>query len=187
MPRPEQTALEILEERRRKAGQLFQSARDVGGQERWIGEYVRKHGALVHLVTRTTRRDPQGPMQSAGVDPLFGDITDPEFLEGTRTDIRSLIDHEPSKQLLSKYGIEEDREVVFWLPRILLDEKGLITPVRFRGVEIGDLFVWDRAWYIVQEAHRDHYQGVSDHFFYVGAFCNRYHHNSVPSVAPSDC
>jgi len=177
---PEQRIIDILESRRKKATHLFQSEGDYDAQNMWVREYVDQAGANLSVYLNITARDPQ-PGESGGVHPLYGDIRDPAIESLTKKDFRAIVDHKVSAQKLKKYGIDEEREVVFWFPFSSLQEAGVITPVRFRGLAIGDLVFWDSTWYIAENVHRDHYQGQTDRFFFVGAFCNRYRHDSIDS------
>jgi hypothetical protein len=184
--------LEQLEASRRE-GNLFQGDRDFEGQDRWVREHAEKTGAKIHFFPSSTVRNPKTPPdgssrgESAGVDPLYGDILDPEFFDNPelRDDVKKnlacLIEHHPSKQLLKKYGIDEEREVIFHIPFTLLREKGLVTPRAFRGVDLGDLVLWDGTWYMVYNAHRGSYQGQRINHFYTAAICNRYRLNNVPT------
>jgi len=179
----------------RKKDNLFQSSRDFDAQNRWVQEQVEKLGAAVHLfVTSTQRGLADGPMESAGVDPLYGDILDPEwFADGSPRDkqkfnIRCLIEHTPSKQSLKRYGIEETRDVIFFFPFEKLSSEGLVTPQRFRGVDIGDLIEWDGTMYIVLNVHRESYFGQTVSNYFTSAACMRYQHNAVPTEdTPEEC
>jgi hypothetical protein len=187
MPIPQKSVLQQFTERQSEESLLFQGSRDFAGQNKWILDMVQKMGAPVYLFSRSTQRDPVGPAQSAGIDPLYGDILDPEYTLPSVKDkapLRALIQHNPSKQMLRKFGVEEVREVVFWFPKVLLEEAGLITERRFRGIDIGDLLVWDGTWYIAESVHRDHYLGQSSQFFFSVAFANRYSHNAIPTESP---
>jgi hypothetical protein len=179
--------LKRWEASRDKTG-LFQSDRDFDAQNRWVKEQVEKLGAAVHLfVTSTVRGLGDGPGESAGVDPLYGDILDPEwFADGGEDDkqkfnIRCLVEHSPSKQKLKRYGIEEVRDVIFYFPFEKLEEEGLVTQVRHRGVDIGDIIEWDSTLYIVLSSHRESYFGQTVSNYFTSATCKRYIHNAVPT------
>jgi hypothetical protein len=188
---PEQGSLLKQFEASRAEGNLFQSKLDFASQSRWVEEQVRRMGASVHLMVTSTQRAPQGPKQSAGVDPLYGDILDPEFFTDEGRDERqfnlhALVEHHPSKQVLKRYGIEEEREVMFHVPFSVLEEKGLVTDLRFRGIDIGDLFLWDGSWYISLSVHREAYFGQTVSNYFTTATCKRYRHNSVPTNDVAD-
>lgn len=188
MSRPEQSILGELELKRARLPQLFQGITDGDLLDRMAIDYTEKMGAPTFFYNRSTYRDPQGPTQSAGVDDLFGDVQDPEFLqEKGQHQLRSVVEHKPSDQRLLHFGVDEQREVIFWYPAGMLRRAELITEIRFRGIEIGDLIVWDGSWYIVAEAHRDHYLGNSGRFIWSGAFCNRYHHGALPVNMQAQC
>lgn len=186
---PEQSFLELFE-KSRSEGNLFQSSIDYALQSRIVREQVEKLGAAVHLMVTSTMRNPQGPTQSAGVDSLYGDILDPEFFADSpdqrQFNIRVLVEHHPSKQLLKKYGIDEEREVLFHFPFEALEERGLVTEERFRGVDIGDLVMWDGSWYIAVSVHREAYFGQTVSHFFTSISCKRYRHNSVPTEDAAD-
>lgn len=193
MGTPEQDLIVEFETRRRttERATLFQTDRDFRAQDRWVREQVEKLGAPVHLLPTSTQRDPQGFLQSAGVDPLDGDILNPEFFTGPEVDerqfdIRVIVEHEPSKQMLMKYGIDEQREVGFHFVKSILVEKELVTERRFRGLDIGDLVFWDGTWYILQNVHRDHYFGQTVNNYFVVGFASRYTHDNVPIADVSD-
>lgn len=173
---------------------LFQGDRDFKAQDRWVRESVQKEGAPIHLLPVSTERDPQGPLQSAGVDPLDGDILNPEFLayppgkDQRKFNIRVIVEHQPSKQELTKYGIDEQREVGFHFVRSILDDLSLVeaNSRRHRGIDIGDLVFWDGTWYILQNVHRDHYFGQTVNPYFVVGFASRYQLDNVPIGDVSD-
>ncbi len=188
MPRPEKSILQQFEESRVQ-GNLFQTQRDINAQNRWVQEQVKVLGAEVVLALVSTVRGPgDGPGESAGVDPLYGDIIDPQWFERTveeeaqrKYNFRCLPDHQPSKQLLKRYGIEETRDVIFHFPFVTLQERGLVTPERYRGIAIGDFVVWDESWYIALSAHRESYHGSTTSHYFTSISCKRYAPNSVPT------
>jgi hypothetical protein len=186
--------LKRWEASRNKTG-LFQGQRDFDAQNRWVKEQVEKLGGAVHLfVTSTQRGLADGPLESAGVDPLYGDVLDPEwFADGDSKDqqkfnFRCLIEHQPSKQSLKRYGIEETRDVIFHFPFDKLKDEGLVTEVRHRGVDIGDIIEWDSTLYIVLSAHRESYFGQTVSNYFTSAACMRYKFNAVPTAdTPEVC
>lgn len=194
MPHPESgEILRLFEESRGKEA-LFQTQRDYTAQQRWVEEQVLSLGAKVHLIPASTAKFPQGQLESAGVDPLYGDILDPEFVDGPgnldqrKLNASCLVEHEPSKQLLKKYGVDEAKDCIFHFPTSLLGKLGLITYKRFRGVDIGDLVIWDNTWYIVQSSHRGAFFGNTNNPYFTSAFADRYRHNSVPTErVANDC
>lgn len=182
---PEQDGILAQFEKSRLEGNLFQSTRDFDAQGRWVGEQVEKLGAAVHLMVTSTQREPQGNLESAGVDPLYGDILNPEFLSDKPEDqrkfnLRCLVEHHPSKQTLKRYGIDEEREVIFHFVFETLKALGLVTSRRFRGVDIGDLVFWDGTWYLVLSTHREAYFGQTVSTYFTSTTCKRYRHDSVP-------
>lgn len=194
---PNQSDSKILEEQRLKEEKdktLFQGDVDFSFLSGLSEEQSERIGATIHLIPVSTERDPQGEFQSAGVDSLDGDILDPEFFGNPDTkdnrilNFRCLIEHEPPKQMLKKYGVDEQREIVFFLPFPILKQKGIVSEWRPFGVDIGDLIVWDGTWYQAWNVHRDHYFGQRDKSHYIATFCNRYRHNSVPTEdIPDPC
>jgi len=189
MGSPEQSLLAQFEARRFKDN-LFQSPRDYEAQGKWTQEQVEKLGAAVHLFLSSTERAPaDGPGESAGVDPLYGDILDPEFIDDEgeydkrKFNLRCIVEHSPSKQLLLRYGIEEERDVIFHFPYQKLVDEGIVTTRRFRGVDIGDLIEWDGTWYIVLSTHREAYFGQTVSNYFTSTSCKRYRANSVPTGA----
>lgn len=196
MPKPDQDQLNLLEQQRTEleGRQLFQSDRDFRFQQARVGEQSERLGGVIHFVPVSTERSPQGPFQSARVDPLDGDVLDPQFIENPMNldlddpdnfdqrlkNVDCILQHEPSKQLLKKFGIDEEREIVFWVPFTIFKTAGIVTEKRFRGADIGDLIVWDGTWYMAQNVHRDHYFGQRDVSFFVACFCNRYRQNLNP-------
>lgn len=176
----------------RTEGGLWQSDRDFSAQERWVVEGCVKRGAKIQYLPSVTVRRAQGndPLSSGqGIDPLYGDILDPQWLkELERKDLPCFVEHQPSKQKLKKYSIDEQKEVIFHIPFCLLKKEGLVTRKRFRGADIGDLVVWDGSWYIVDAAHRGSYFGQRINHYYTAAICNRYRLNNVPvEDYPDDC
>lgn len=196
MPKPDQEQLSLLEQLRqvREGEQLFQSDRDLRFNTQLVSEQNERLGGVIQFIPVSTERFPTGAFQSFGVDPLDGDILDPQFQNNPETalnerepdPIACFLQHEPSKQLLKKYGIDEEREIIFWVPFSTFKERGFVTETRFRGADIGDLIVWDGTWYIAQNVHRDHYFGQRTDAFEVACFCNRYRQNLNPIHAVAD-
>lgn len=184
---PEQGSILAQFEASRTEGNLFQTQRDYDAQYLWTKEQVEKLGASVHLFVTSNQRDPQGPDENDSIDPLYGDILDPEFFsepperDKRKLNIRCLIEHHPSKQSLKRYGIDEVREVIFFFPFKTLKDLGLVTEHRFRGVDIGDLILWDGAWYIALNVHREAYFGQTISPYFTSVACIRYRHNAVPT------
>jgi len=179
--KPAQRIIEQFEERRKKENLRFQGRRDFDNQMRRLCDQVCNEGAAVHLLHRITADNPRGELGEApGVDDMYGDVVNPEVLIDKASMMHCLVEHAPSKQLKTKLGIEEEREVVFWFPWIHLDDGNHINPSRFRGISMGDFVIWDNTWYIAEDVHRDHYFGQTDWWFFCGAFCNRYHHDTMP-------
>jgi hypothetical protein len=148
-------------------------------------------GAMVNLIPRSTQRNPRGSLESPGVDGLDGDVIDPEFLDFEGNDQRKLnfsciVEHNPSKQMLKKFGIDELREVVFHFSLKALRDAGLVTEAKFRGVDLGDLVEWDGTWYIAHNVHRNSYFGQSDRFLTVSAFCDRYRLNTIDETSKNN-
>ncbi len=189
--------LDLLQqfETSRDEGNLFQSDRDEAAQNRWIKEQSEKLGGAIFLVPNATERRPQGEQQAAGIDTMFGDILDPQInnlpedLRDIEPNLRCIIEHEPSKQTLKRYGVDETRDVIFHVALIILKEKGLVNEVRFRGIDVADLAVWDNSWYIVRSVHRSAYFGQRASAFFTAAACNRYRLNNVTTnqTAPGSC
>jgi hypothetical protein len=182
---PEQGSILAQFEASRTEGNLFQSKKDFDAQLQWVEEQVEKLGAAVHLMVTSTQRAPQGNLESAGVDPLYGDILNPEFLTGTPEDqrqfnLRCIVEHHPSKQTLKRYGIDEEREVIFHFVFSKLEKVGLVTEKRFRGIDIGDLVFWDGTWYLVLSTHREAFFGQTVSQYFTSTTCKRYRHDSVP-------
>jgi len=177
-----QDILADFEERRSRAGpQLFQGVRDQDAQDRFAIEFVERQGAAVILAPRVNRLRPEGEDIYAGVDPIDVDRLDIEYIDKLlRVNVRAIVEHEPSRQLLTKYGVEEERDVVFYVPFTTLNSLGLVNDDRFRGLVLGDMFEWDGTWYIVREAHRANYHGLTDRYHLTAGFCTRYYHTSTP-------
>ena len=157
-------------------------------QER-VEEKIRLLGAVIHYVPVSSERNPKegiGPKQSAGVDPLDGDILDPGFFDNPEAEdqrkfnMRVLLEHAPSKQNLKLYGVDEERELTIHIPVSTLKDEGLTSKWRVNGADIGDLVFWDSSWYVIQNVHRGSYFGQRDLPFLVACFANRYRHNSSP-------
>lgn len=182
---PEQGSILQQFEASRTEGNLFQSSRDYSAQNLWVLEQVEKLGAAVHLFVTANQRTPQGPLETSGVDTLYGDILDPEYFSNPeekdqrKFNLRAIVEHHPSKQVLKRYGIDEVRDVIFHVPFQRLVDVGLVTPTRFRGIDIGDLFLWDGTWFIVLSTHREAYFGQTISSFFTSCACMRYRHNSV--------
>lgn len=185
---PQKSLLDQFEEQRAQAKLTFQTSQDGDGQDRWVLEQVEKLGAPVILIPKATQRDPQGPSETDGIDKLYGDVKNPAYIDDKqKPNFRSIVEHHPSVQRLKKFGVMEEREVIFWFPLAALRNANLVTDRNFRGIGIGDFIVWDGTWYLTDAAHRDYYFGQTDRFYFTGAFCNRYQHNSLPEEAtPSE-
>lgn len=175
----------ILEqlERSRQEGGLWQSDRDFRAQDRWTVEGCNKRGAAIQYLPSVTVRRAQGddPLSTGqGIDPLYGDILDPQFIEDLkRENMRAWVEHKPSEQKLKMYSISEEKDVIFHIPFTTLKKAGLVTKRRFRGADIGDLVVWDGTWYIARAVHRGSYFGQRISHFFTAVFCDRYILNSV--------
>jgi hypothetical protein len=192
MSTPEQGSILQQFEASRTEGNLFQSAIDFALQGRIVEEQVERLGAAVHLFVTSTQREPQGPLQSSGVDTLYGDILDPEFFSNPeekdqrKFNLRCIVEHKPPRQMLKRYGIDEERDVIFHFPFTKLKALGLVTETRFRGVDIGDLVFWDGTWYLVLNSHREAFFGQTVSSYFTTAACKRYRHNSVPTNDVAD-
>ena len=195
MTKPTTSLAKQLEEERLANEETFlQTDRDFSFKDGLVVERQELIGGVIHVIPVSTERNPVqgiGPFQTAGVDDLYGDILDPQFTDGNPEDQRKLncrgyIQHEPSKQLLTLYGIDEQREIAFYIARTTLTEVGLVSEWRFHGTDIGDLFVWDGTWYQAQNVHRAKYFGQRDLAHYTASFCNRFRHNAVPTNAVAD-
>jgi hypothetical protein len=196
MSNPEFGSILQQYEASRKEENTFQTQRDFDAQRRWVEEQAERLGAAVHLFVTSTQRaegaQNEAPFASGGVDPLYGDILDPSFHDAPderdqrQINIRCIVEHQPSKQSLKKYGIDEQREVIFHFPLSVLKDKGLVTPARFRGVDIGDLVQWDDSWYIVVTSHRSAYFGQTTGNYFTAAAAERYRPNSVPIDNPAN-
>lgn len=197
MPKPDSLIAAQLEQARaeQEARKLFQGSRDVQFITNKVEEKAIKVGGNIHFLPVSTERDPTGPFQSAGVDPLDGDILDPEFvLDPTKVDLDTLlnfdcqIEHEPPQQLLKLYGVDEQREVAFWLPFSTLKRSGLVDSWRIHGAEQGDLILWDDTWYQAWNVYRDKYHGQRSEAHYILCFCDRYRTNSQdPEDVADEC
>jgi hypothetical protein len=190
---------ELFEEARtiEEVGTLLQGDGDFFFLQSRVLERIQLLGAVVHYIPVSTERDPRdgiGPKQSAGVDPLDGDILDPGFFDNPELEdqrkfnMRCLMEHEPSKQNLKRYGVDEERDITFHIPVVTLETEGLVSKWRVNGADIGDLVFWDKTWYIIQNVHRGSYFGQRDLPFLIACMANRYRHNSVPTedVAVND-
>ncbi len=173
MTTPSQDLVRQFDESRQK-DQLFASQRDYDSQVRILRKQIQEEGTAVVLLPRTSHRRPQGTMQASGVDPLDGDVLDLHFNAEESHRLALWVPHAPSKQMLKKYGIDEDRDVVFWFLFEDLKDAGLVTQQKFRGIDLGDLVVWDRTWYRIDNVHRHEYLGQSERFFYSLGFSTRY-------------
>lgn len=173
-------------EQSRLEGGLFQGDRDFTAQDRWVREGAKKRGAKVHFFPMNTGPNPENT-DGAGVDPLYGDILDPEFLSNPDVkderlfNLECYVEHRPSKQKLMKYGVDEQKDVIFHFPFSLLEEQGLVDKFRFRGTDLGDLILWDGTWYRIDAAHRGSFFGQRISHYFTAAICNRYRHNNVPT------
>lgn len=179
-----QELVAAFEARRSAKTQFGQGKRDQDSQDRAAREYVRRYGATTaHLIPRLNDR-----RNSPGVDALDGDIEDPQFLtSATRFNFPCLIDHQPSKSLLGKYGVDEQRDAIFHWPFSELQEAGLVTPLRFRGIRAGDFVFWDGTFYVIRDAHRSHYHGLTDRVIMVAGDATRYQHTvSLPNHESRD-
>jgi hypothetical protein len=89
--------------------------------------------------------------------------------------------------MLRRFGIDEQREIAFFLP--VENLQGLVSEWRIHGADIGDLIHWDGTWYQAWNVFRDDYFGQRSRAFYIACFCNRYRHNAVPTedVPTEDC
>lgn len=188
MGTPHEDLLKLYDAQRSNP-KLFHDRLDANFLDHLVGERNELVGAHVNLFPRATAVDPQGEHEAPGVDPLDGDINRPEFkdfaeLDDRKINIACIVEHNPSKQSLKKFGVDEQREVIFHFPFVLLQEKGLVNDgLRFRGLIIGDLVEWDSSWYYILSVHRGHYLGQSDHFFVTSGTANRYRLDALRQVA----
>lgn len=189
MSKPTTSLAKMLEAERadKERTTLFQSDRDFKFLNKKALEQSEKVGATVHFIPVSSELDPKGEFESAGVDELYGDILDPEFQgnpdgkDQRRLNIRCIIEHEPPKQLLKRYGIDEQREVVFYVPFEEFVREGVVSKWRPHGADIGDLFIWDGTWYQAWNVYRDHYFGQRAKAHFIACFANRYRHNAAPT------
>jgi len=193
---PKQSLASMFEDERSKVESeetRFQSDRDFNFLKKIVDEQSKLIGGTIDFFPVSTERNPQGDKNhSFGVDPLDGDILNPEFNveeDNLKSAIkmRCLIEHEPPKQMLKKYGVDEQREIVFYIPLSILEEVGLVDDWRINGADIGDLIVWEGSWYQAWNVYRDHYFGQRSKSFYIACFCDRYRHDAVPINDVSDC
>ena len=190
--KPDLSLVEILESARSENEKqtFLQSDKDYDFLQARVEEKIRLSGAVIHYIPVSTERDPKddgGLKQSAGVDPLDGDVLDPGFFDNPEAedqrkfDVRCLMEHQPSKQILKRYGVDEEREITFHIPLVTLKEQGLVSRWRPRGADIGDLVFWDSSWFLIQNVHRGSYFGQRNLPFLIACFANRYRPNSVPT------
>lgn len=175
--------------RRAKDSEGFlQGDRDYEFLQNRTEEFVDLYGAAVHFIPISTEVSPVGvvgPKQSAGVDPLDGDILDPGFFDNPSIEdqrlfnIRALVEHTPSKQLLKRYGVDEERDVLFHIPISVLTANKLTSEWRVNGADLGDLIVWDGTWYQLENVHRGSYFGNRNLPHLIACAAVRYRHNSA--------
>jgi hypothetical protein len=187
MSEPHESLLAQFEARRGQP-KLFHGPTDGALLDKFVSEHMRLMGGHVNLIPHSTERNPQGELQTPGVDELDGDIPNPEFLDFDRLntlklDMPCLIEHEPSKQLHTRFGVDEQRQILFYFSFADLKAKGLVTPVRFRGIALYDLIEYDGTFYVVWSVHRSSYFGQSDKFLHTAAFCDRYRLDAIGKEA----
>lgn len=87
----------------------------------------------------------------AKTHPLYRDSADKDRWDDPKT-LPILVLHDPSKQRLEKYGIDEQRDLMLWYCVPVLDEVGL-TPKTMTEM-IGSLVEFDSDLYEIQSQHR---------------------------------
>jgi hypothetical protein len=182
MTTPHESILDAFEAQRAEDN-LFQSRQDRNQAAAFVQEQIDLLGAAVHLLPRSTRRRPQGALEGAGVHPIDADLLDPQFVDSERVlNLRAVIEHSPSQQLLTKYGVDEKRESIFHFSFDRLQALGLVDEVeRHRGIMVGDFILWDRTWYVAKQAKRSAYFALRTiDPLATAAFCDRYQHNVTP-------
>ena len=182
--------------RKRKEQETFlQGDRDFAFLQDRTEEFIDLLGAVIHFVPVSTEVNPVagvGPKQSAGVDPLDGDILDPGFFDNPDAEdqrlfnMKALLEHEPSKQMLKKYGVDEERDIIVHIPVDTLREQGLTSEWRPNGADIGDLVFWDNTWWQLSNVHRGSYFGQRNLPHLIACAAVRYRHNSSPVDADPD-
>jgi hypothetical protein len=116
---------------------------DTTMQKQTLREYAERHFPKVLLV-RLDRHD-------TIVDDLYVEATDRRFLDPF--EVFCYVEHEPSKKMLIKYGMEQMRQVLFHFTTLHLDDLGILE--NNDTFLIGDVVRWGSDSYEVKQQQRD--------------------------------
>lgn len=116
---------------------------DVTVQKVWIREHTERHFPQVELI-RLDRA-------TTFVDPLYHEAPARRWLDPIP--LWASVQHRPSKKALTKYGIEQSRDVLFDVSTLHLSELGILE--QSETFLIGDLIRWGGDHYEIKDQIRD--------------------------------
>jgi len=137
---------------------------DIAIQRQYLDEYSRMH--LPEFGLRRLNRT------RTVVDPLYNESPARRWHDPTI--LRGYVDHKPSKKTLGKYGMDQEREVLFLVPTHTLSDLRILEAND--TFLIGDMVVWNGDAYEVLDQRKDvdAYWANSSIPFYIAIACNLY-------------
>lgn len=139
-------------------------AADIVVQKIWIREQFEKYYPLIQLIRLDRTK--------THVDELYMESSARRFYDPL--DIYAYIDHSPSKKLLIKYGIEDQRDIIVTFSTLHLSEQLILE--NNSTFLIGDLIKFDDDLYEILDqvrAKQGYWINTNIPFFIV-CTCNRY-------------
>jgi hypothetical protein len=137
--------------------------RDLAIRANLAKEYYQRHYPSV-IYRRLTRPD-LDQLIACDVDPIYYEDRSKTFQPAVQ--IHAQVNADPPQQLQKKFGLDEERDVVFIMCSFLMEEQDVLP---FPG----DLIDFDGHNYEVQAFHRRDYWFNTNIPFYVSIECNRY-------------
>lgn len=106
------------------------------------------------------------------VDDLRVEAADPDWKNPIL--IRARVEHNPSKQRLMRWGIEESRDIIVSFSSVLLDDLGILE--KTSNFLIGDIVRFDDDLYEIRDQHRpsEGYWGNTNIPLYISCSCSRF-------------
>ncbi len=159
---------------------VFPRPKDFNFLDGVISEYYERSNGKVTVFPLSSSIVSTDPA-AVKIDELYGTVEEVE-IDGVKShlDVDCNIQLQPSKQILKRFGIDEQREILFSFQISKLQELGLVEEGNFRGIEIGDLVNFDDTLYELLSVHRQGYFGQTNLAHFVTATADRYIRNNNP-------
>lgn len=116
---------------------------DIAIQKQYLDEHANLHLPLFGL----RRLDRVRTI----VDPVYNESPSRRWLDPV--ELRGYVDHKPSKKTLGKYGMDQERHVLFLVPTHKLSELGILEAND--TFLIGDLVMWGGDAYEILNQNKD--------------------------------